>query len=90
MSGFKIEEILERIAEKYDCKIWLAKRIGKRLAYINGMKAGRERFLPAEKIYEKDNIVVFAEGLKKPIDEIHDVLEKAVEKFVNKEVNSKT
>lgn len=90
MSGSEIKKLLDYVAQKYDCKIWLAKKIGKRLAYINEMKAGEEKFLPADKIYEKGDIVVFSEGLRDLNSEILEILEKVVEGFVDRKTDSKT
>jgi len=63
MSGSDVKKVLEEIARKYDCKIWIAKKIGRRISYISGMKAGKERFLPPDVVYEDEKIVIFSEGL---------------------------
>ncbi|HIP92151.1 MAG TPA: hypothetical protein EYH25_01650 [Thermotoga sp.] len=63
MSDSETKKILEEIAKKYDCKIWIAKKIGKRISYISGLKAGKEKFLPPEVVYEDEKIVIFSEDL---------------------------
>jgi len=63
-SDSEIKKLLDEIAITYNCKIWVARKIGRRWAYIDGLKAGKELFLPAELIYEHDNIGVFVEGLE--------------------------
>jgi len=90
MSDSEAKKLLAYIAKKYDCKIWLTKRIGKRLAYISEMKAGEEKFLPANKVYERDDIVVFSEGLDTLNSEILEILEKVVQNFVDRKTGSKT
>jgi len=90
MSDSEVKKILKSIAQEYDCKIWLARKVGRRLAYINGMKAGKERFLPAKKLYESKEIVVLSEGLEKVDQKLLQTLDKVVEYFANKEADSKT
>ena len=65
MSDSDVRKVLEEIAEKYDCKVWIARKIGKRISFIPGLKAGKERFLPPEVVYEDEKIVIFSEGLPK-------------------------
>ena len=64
-SDSEIKKLLDEIATTYNCKIWVACKIGRRWAYIDGLKAGKELFLPAELIYEHDNIGVFVEVVKR-------------------------
>ncbi|PLV59981.1 hypothetical protein [Thermotoga sp. KOL6] len=59
MLDFK--KILEEIAEKYDCKIWISEKIGKRWSFYKDLKAGREKFLPAVLLLENGKFGVFAE-----------------------------
>ena len=69
MSDSDVRRVLEEIAEKYDCKVWIARKIGKRISFISGLKAGKERFLPPEVVYEDEKIVIFSEGLPEHLRE---------------------
>lgn len=91
MSDSEIKKILEDLAQRYDCKIWLAKRIGKRLAYIDGMKAGKEKFLPAKELYEDRGIVILSEGLDKMDQKLFQTFKKVVDCLAaDKKVDAKT
>lgn len=70
MLDFK--RILEEIAEKYDCKIWISEKIGKRWSFYRDLKAGREKFLPAELLVENERFGVFAEDF--PEDKKNEVI----------------
>ena len=61
--GTSGSEILKEIVEKKGGKIWVAKRIGRRISYIDGLKAGKEMFIPYEIVYDDGEYVVFAEGI---------------------------
>ncbi len=56
-------DVLKEIVKKKGGKIWVARRIGKRISYIDGLKAGEELFIPPEVIYDDGMIVVFSEGI---------------------------
>ncbi len=60
MLDSEIKRILRKLVEDGG-KVWVAKRIGKRISYIEGLKAGKESFLPPEIIWDDGEIVVFAE-----------------------------
>jgi histidinol phosphatase-like enzyme len=80
MSDFK--RILEEIAEKYDCKIWISEKIGKRWSFYRDLKAGREKFLPAELIVENERFGVFAEDFPEDKkDEVIPLLKKILDKL---------
>ncbi len=51
---------LEKISEKYNIRIWISEKFGKRWSYITG--SGEERFLPARLIGEIKNYGIFVEG----------------------------
>jgi len=70
MSDSDVKKVLEEIAKRYDCKIWIAKKIGRRISYISGLKAGKERFLPPDVVYEDEKIVIFSEGLPKEAKDV--------------------
>ncbi|AIY88800.1 MULTISPECIES: hypothetical protein [unclassified Thermotoga] len=80
MSDFK--RILEEIAEKYDCKIWISEKIGKRWSFYRDLKAGREKFLPAELLVENERFGVFAEDFPKDKrDEVIPLLKKILDEL---------
>ncbi|MBZ4661450.1 MAG: hypothetical protein JG779_604 [Thermotoga sp.] len=80
MSDFK--RILEEIAEKYDCKIWISEKIGKRWSFYRDLKAGREKFLPAELLVENERFGVFAEDFPEDKrDEVIPLLKKILEEL---------
>ncbi|MCD6551114.1 hypothetical protein [Thermotoga sp.] len=80
MSDFK--KILEEIAEKYDCKIWISEKIGKRWSFYRDLKAGREKFLPAELLVENGRFGVFAEDFpKEKKGEVIPVLKEILERL---------
>jgi histidinol phosphatase-like enzyme len=80
MSDFK--RILEEIAEKYDCKIWISEKIGKRWSFYRDLKAGREKFLPAELLVENERFGVFAEDFPEDKkDEVIPLLKKILDKL---------
>jgi len=51
---------LEVLSKKYDVRIWLCKKTGKRWSFIIG--AGEQRSLPSELIFEEDEYGVFVQG----------------------------
>ncbi|ABQ47511.1 hypothetical protein Tpet_1503 [Thermotoga petrophila RKU-1] len=80
MLDFK--RILEEIAEKYDCKIWISEKIGKRWSFYRDLKAGREKFLPAELLVENKRFGVFAEDFPEDKkDEVIPLLKKILDKL---------
>ncbi|QTA37677.1 hypothetical protein JYK00_08090 [Thermosipho ferrireducens] len=79
MSDFKkIKEILEKIARKYNCKIWICEKIGKRISFIEGLKAGKEFFMPPQIVYEDNEIIIFTENLTETNDEFHTLLKEVI------------
>lgn len=62
MSGSEILKLLEEIAKKYDCKIWISEKVGKRWSCYGNLKAGEEQFLPAELVLESGRFGIFAEN----------------------------
>ncbi|AAD36343.1 hypothetical protein THMA_1293 [Thermotoga maritima MSB8] len=80
MSDFK--RILEEIAEKYNCKIWISEKIGKRWSFYRDLKAGREKFLPAELLVENERFGVFAEDFPEDKrDEVIPLLQKILDEL---------
>ncbi len=63
MSDSEVMNLLSQIV-KEGGKVWVAKRIGRRISYIEGLKAGEELFLPPEVLYDDGQIIVFCEGIK--------------------------
>ncbi|MBO8140157.1 MAG: hypothetical protein J7J43_00300 [Thermosipho sp. (in: Bacteria)] len=64
MSDFKtLKNLLEQIAEKYNCKIWIAQKIGKRISFIKNLKAGKEFFTSPKILWENENFIIFAENV---------------------------
>ena len=51
---------LEVLSKKFDIRIWLCKKNGRRWAFIVG--AGDQRPLPSELIYEFDDFGFFVQG----------------------------
>ncbi|MFZ5951301.1 MAG: hypothetical protein ACOYXC_11375 [Candidatus Rifleibacteriota bacterium] len=51
---------LEVLSKKYDIRIWLCKRIGRRWSFLVG--AGEQRSLPSELIYENPEYGIFVQG----------------------------
>ena len=59
----KLKSLLEQIAENFNCKIWIAQKIGKRISFINDLKAGKEFFMPPKILWENERYIVFAENV---------------------------
>lgn len=51
---------LEVLAKKYDIRIWLCKKIGRRWSFLVG--AGDQRSLPSELIFSTDEFGFFVQG----------------------------
>jgi len=56
------ERLLLLIASKFKCKIWVCEKIGKRISYIQGLKAGEERYLPAQVVFANERYAVMCEA----------------------------
>lgn len=82
MSDSEVKRILDEIVKRKGGKVWIARRIGKRISYIDGLKAGRERYEPYEILHDDGEFVIFVEGvekdgwLEKKIDEMMNLLKK--------------
>jgi hypothetical protein len=64
MSDFEVlKKLLEQIAEKYKCKIWIAQKIGKRISFVKNLKAGNEYFSPPQILWENQKYIIFAENV---------------------------
>lgn len=59
------KEMLQKIAEDFNCKVWVCEKISKRVSFIKDLKAGVERFEAPKVIVEDDRYVVFGQ-----VDEI--------------------
>ncbi|MDK2886481.1 MAG: hypothetical protein PWP54_1039 [Thermosipho sp. (in: thermotogales)] len=80
MSDFeKLKELLEKISVKYNCKIWIAQKIGKRISFINKLKAGKEYFLPPKILWENENFVIFSENLNSLDAELQQLLNEVID-----------
>ncbi|MGM0599934.1 MAG: hypothetical protein ACQETH_08985 [Candidatus Rifleibacteriota bacterium] len=51
---------LERLAKKYDIRIWFCKKTGKRWSFLVG--AGEQRPLPSELVYFNGDFGFFVQG----------------------------
>ncbi len=76
MSG--CEKLLEKIAERFGCKIWVCEKIGKRISHIPGLKAGEERFVPPMVGFEDENYVVFVQ-VNEMSEQLRTMCEKVIE-----------
>ncbi|HBJ80898.1 MULTISPECIES: hypothetical protein [Pseudothermotoga] len=76
MSGCK--KILEHISEKFHCKVWVCKKVGRRISFINDLKAGIEKFEPPQVICEDDRYVVLAQ-VEKPSSEMVELCWKVID-----------
>ncbi|MDK2865320.1 MAG: hypothetical protein PWP37_1512 [Thermotogota bacterium] len=47
------------LSKRYQCKLWIARRLGRRWSYIAGF--GSERLAPARMVKEFSDIAVFGE-----------------------------
>lgn len=54
-------ELVQRIVQDFKCKVWVCEKIGKRVSFIQGLKAGLERFEPPKIVFEDERFVVFAQ-----------------------------
>ncbi|ONN26514.1 hypothetical protein XJ44_08610 [Thermosipho affectus] len=88
MSDFKLKDLLNKIAKKYNCKIWINKKIGKRISFIE--KAGNEYYLPPEVLYEDSEYIIFCENIHSKDDEyLRKLLLEVIKYARNAEKNSK-
>ncbi|MDI6862324.1 MAG: hypothetical protein QMC97_02940 [Pseudothermotoga sp.] len=72
------EELLKRIAERFNCKVWVCEKVGKRTSHIPGMKAGEERFVPPMVGFEDEEYVVFVQ-VDEMSDQLKDMCGKVIE-----------
>ncbi|ABR31442.1 hypothetical protein SU69_08115 [Thermosipho melanesiensis] len=88
MSDSRLKELLNTIVKKYNCKIWINKKIGKRTSFVE--KAGNEYYLPPEVIYEDEEFIIFSENLNKKDDDfLKKILHEVIEYARNIEKNTK-
>jgi len=77
MSDFeRLSQLLMPIAQKFNTKIWVCEKIGRRLSCI--ARAGEETYSESYQIYEDERYVVFAEKEirnEQEIDEIKNFIE---------------
>ncbi len=69
---------LKVLAKKYDIRIWLCKKIGRRWSFLVG--AGDQRPLPSELIFETEEFAFFVQGEDFARDELEGELKKLFEK----------
>lgn len=77
MSDCNLKSILEKIARKYNCKIWINKKIGRRISFIE--KAGNEYYLPPMVVYEDDKFIIFVENLKRSDEKLKKLIQEVVD-----------
>ena len=65
MSDSEVLSILKEISRRTGGKIWVARRMGRRVSYIEGLKAGKELYAPAEILLDDGEYVIFGEGMKR-------------------------
>lgn len=58
---FTFKERIEEIIDKKKMKLWLSKKIGKRVEYI--FKVGQEQFSSPQKIAEDKNYILLGQGI---------------------------
>jgi len=51
---------LERLAERYQIRIWQCRKLGRRWSFITG--AGPEKVLPSQLIYEQGDLGFFVQA----------------------------
>ncbi len=54
-------ELVQKMAQAFKCKVWVCEKFGKRVSFIQGLKAGPERFEPPRVVFEDEKFVVFAQ-----------------------------
>ena len=54
-------KMIQKMADDFKCKVWVCKKIGKRISFIQGLKAGVERFESPKIIFEDEEFVIFAQ-----------------------------
>ena len=65
MSDSEVLSILREISRRTGGKIWVARRLGRRISYIEGLKAGEELYIQAEILLDDGEYVIFGEGVKR-------------------------
>ncbi|WP_041081058.1 hypothetical protein [Thermotoga profunda] len=55
------KRMIQKMADDFKCKVWVCKKIGKRVSFIQGLKAGVERFESPKIIFEDEDFVIFAQ-----------------------------
>lgn len=72
------KNLLEEISKDFNCKVWVCRKIGKRISFINDLKAGIERFEQPKILYQDSEFIVFAQ-----VQEIHKELIDLAKKVVD-------
>lgn len=76
MKGISTSELakrLEGLSKRYNCKLWIAQRLGRRWSYVTGF--GSESLVPARLILESGDLAVFGEVDDAVVEEIASLLE---------------
>lgn len=54
-------ELIQKMAQDFKCKVWVCEKVGRRISFIQGLKAGNESFEPPKVVFEDEKFVVFAQ-----------------------------
>jgi len=73
ISTSELAKKLEVLSKRYSCKLWIARRLGRRWSYVAGF--GRESLAPARLILEAGDLAVFGEVDDAVVEEIASSLE---------------
>ncbi|MBO8160213.1 MAG: hypothetical protein H0Z24_01135 [Thermosipho sp. (in: Bacteria)] len=63
--------------------MWICEKIGRRISYIEGLKAGNEYYLPPEILYEDEKYVIFTENLSKKDEKLFKLIHEVIENVRN-------
>ncbi|MCX7812758.1 hypothetical protein [Pseudothermotoga sp.] len=72
------EELLRMIAQRFDCKIWVCEKMGKRISHVRGLKAGEEKYIEPTVVFEDERYIVFVES-EELCNELKELCAKVIE-----------
>ncbi|MCD6252846.1 MAG: hypothetical protein J7J80_00350 [Thermotogae bacterium] len=84
MKGISTSELakkLEALSKRYNCKLWIARRLGRRWSYVTGF--GSESLAPARLILESGDLAVFGEVDDAVVEEIANSLKRELKQKVS-------